>query len=84
MRLYDKNYLGNVYERIDKSVKRANELLVNYQKDKASVEQLQAVLAQEQLAMQHEILITLAMIIWEPKNGEENLPKPPEKMIGFK
>jgi hypothetical protein len=50
MKLHDKNYLGDVYERIDKSVKRANELLVNYQKDKATVEQLQAVLAQEQLA----------------------------------
>ena len=84
MKSHDRNYLGDVYERIGKSVNRANDMLVNYQKEKATVEQLQAVLAMEQLAMQHEILTTLATMSWEPKTGEENLPKPPEKMIGFK
>jgi len=84
MKLHDKNYLGEVYVRIDKSVKRANEQLVTYQKDGCTVEQLQVVLAQENLAMQHEILSTLATMVWEPKTGEDNLPRPPEKMIGFK
>ena len=34
--------------------------------------------------MQHEILSTLATMAWEPKAGEDNLARPPEKMIGFK
>jgi len=84
MKLKDHKYFENVYETIGKSVKRVNEKLVDYQKDKATVEQLQVVLAMEQLSMQHEILTTLAMMIWEPKTEGETLPTPPEKLIGFK
>ena len=84
MKLHDKNYLGEVYVLIGKSVKAVNEKLEAYKKDGCTVEQLQVVLAMEHLAMQHQILSTLATMICEPKTGDDNLPKAPEKMIGFK
>jgi hypothetical protein len=45
---------------------------------------LQVIVAIQQLSMQHEILTRLAMMIWEPKTGEDTLPPPSPKIIGFK
>lgn len=84
MKLKDNKYIEGVYLLIGKSVQRVNEKIEAYKKDGCTVEQLQVVLAMEQLSIQNEILSTLAMMIWEPSTPGENLPPPPQKIIGFK
>jgi hypothetical protein len=64
-------------------VKTVNNKIIANQQKKATVEDLLATAALEQLAMQHEILILLATRAFEPGTGPETLPEPPKKIIGF-
>ena len=83
MELKDKQYFVNVYNKISASVTTVNEKIVARQKGKASVEDLLATVALEQLAMQHETLIALAILVADPGSGADALPVVPKKIIGF-
>lgn len=83
MQVKDKKYMLNIFKRISESVKTANEKILAQQQGKLSLEQLKATLALEQLGMQHEILIVLATMIFDPGTDTEPLPEMPKKIIGF-
>jgi hypothetical protein len=83
MQVKDKKYLANIFSRISKSVTTINEKIIAHQQGKTSVQELAAIAALEQLAMQHEILIVLAMLVTDPVLTAEPLPEFPKKIIGF-
>ena len=83
MQVRDKQYLANIFSRISASVKTVNDKIIANQQKKATVEDVMATTALEQLAIQHEILIVLAMMVFDPGTGSEALPEPPRKIIGF-
>ena len=83
MQVKDKQYLVNVFSRISASVKTVNDKIVANQQKRATVEDLIATAALEQLAIQHEILIVLATMVFDPGTGSETLPELPKKIIGF-
>jgi hypothetical protein len=83
MQVKDKQYLANIFNRISASVKTVNDKIIANQQKKATVQDLMAVAALEQLAIQHEILIVLATMVFDPGTGSETLPEPPKKIIGF-
>lgn len=83
MQVKDKQYLVNIFNRISASVKTVNEKIVAQQQKKATVEEVLVTAALEQLAMQHEMLIVLATMVFDPGTGPETLPEPPKKIIGF-
>jgi len=79
----DKQYLVNIFNRISASVKTVNDKIIANQQKKVTVEDLMATVALEQLAMQHEILIVLSTMVFDPGTGSETLPESPKKIIGF-
>jgi hypothetical protein len=83
MQVKDKQYMVNLFNRISASVKTVNDKIIANQQKKATVEDLLATTALEQLTMQHEILIILATMVFDPGTGSETLPEPPKKIIGF-
>lgn len=83
MQVKDKQFLANVFDRISASVTTVNTKTLAYRQGKAMVNDLLATVATEQLAMQHEILILLGTMIFEPEAGDATLPEPPKKIIGF-
>jgi hypothetical protein len=83
MQLKDRQYLANVFNRIRASVNTINEKIIAQRKGEATIEGLLATTALEQLAMQHEILIMLAMLVTDPELTSEPLPEFPKKIIGF-
>jgi hypothetical protein len=83
MQVKDKQYLANIYNKISASVKTVNDKIIANQQKKATVEELMATAALEQLTIQHEILLLLATMIFDPGTGPETLPEPPKKIIGF-
>ena len=60
-----------------------NDKIIANQQKKATVEERMATAALEQLTIQHEILLVLATMIFDPGTGPETLPEPPKKTIGF-
>ena len=84
MQVKDKQYLANVFKRISASVTTVNEQIIAHQKGKTSVEELQTTAALEQLAMQHEMLVILAVMAFDPGTDAAVLPELPTKIIGFK
>jgi hypothetical protein len=72
-----------MFNRISASVTKVNEKIITHQQNKASVEELLATAALEQLAMQHEMLIVLATLVFDPGTGPDTLPELPKKIIGF-
>jgi len=79
----DKQYLANVFKRISASVTTVNAKIIAAQQKKISIEELQATVALEQLAMQHEALIMLATLVADPTMNVEPLPELPKKIVGF-
>jgi hypothetical protein len=83
MQVKDKQYIANIYNKISASVKTVNDKIIANQQKKATVEELMATAALEQLTIQHEILLVLATMIFDSGTGPETLPEPPKKIIGF-
>jgi hypothetical protein len=83
MQVKDKQYLVNIYNRISASVKTVNDQIIAHQQKRATVEGLMATVALEQLTIQHEILILLATMVFDPGTGSDTLPESPKKIIGF-
>ena len=83
MQIKNKQYLVNILNRISASVTTVNDKIIANQQKRATVEDLIATTALEQLAIQHEILLVLATMVFEPGTDSETLPEPPKKIIGF-
>lgn len=83
MQVKDNQYLVNVFNRISASVNTVNDKIIANAQKRAAVEDLIATTALEQLAIQHEILIALATMVFDPGTGSETLPERPKKIIGF-
>jgi hypothetical protein len=84
MQLKDRQFFKNIYDRIGESVNRVNEKIVAQQQGRITSADVTATAALEQLAMQHQILLLLSMMIFNPGTSGETLPEPPQKIIGFK
>jgi hypothetical protein len=83
MQVNDKQWLQNVYNKVASSVAKVNEKILDHRNGKATVESLQTAVALEQLAIQHEILLLLGVMIIDPALAAEPLPELPKKIIGF-
>jgi hypothetical protein len=83
MQVKDKQYVANIFNRISKSVTNVNEKIMAQRLGKVTVDDVLATAALEQLAMQHEMLIVLAMLIFDPGTGSQELPELPKKIVGF-
>jgi hypothetical protein len=86
MQTKDKQFLANVFKRVSASVTTVNAKIVAHQQGKISAADVQATTGLEQLGMQHEMLILLAMLVYDPGTGTEAteaMPEWPKKMIGF-
>jgi hypothetical protein len=83
MQMKDKKWLATIYNRVSVSVTKVNEKIVAHRDGKATVESLQTAVALEQLAMQHEILLILGVMLMDPALAAEPLPEIPKKIIGF-
>jgi hypothetical protein len=83
MQVKDRQYLANIINKVGKSATTTNEKILAYRNGKASVEQLHAAVALEQLGMQHEILLALGILIIDPVLAAEPLPEMPKKILGF-
>jgi hypothetical protein len=83
MQVKDKQWLVNMYNKVSASVNKVNEKIIAHRDGKATVESLQAAVALEQLAVQHEILLLLGVLILDPALAAEPLPEFPKKIIGF-
>jgi hypothetical protein len=84
MQSKDKKFLTDVYNKVSASVTTVNDSIVAHEEGKTTVQQVIATAALEQLAMQHQILIILASMAFDPGTGSQVLPEMPEKIIGFK
>ena len=83
MQMKDRQYMVNIFNRIAASVKTMNDKIIANQQKRATVEDIMVTAALEQLAIQHEILVVLGMMIFDPGTSSEALPEPPKKIIGF-
>jgi hypothetical protein len=83
MQVKDKHYVTNIFNRVSASVKTVNDKIIAHQQKRAAAEDVIATAALEQLAIQHEILLVLATMVFDPGTGSETLPEPPKKIIGF-
>ena len=83
MYVKDKQFLANIFNRISASVTTVNAKIVAFQEKRISVEELHSSVAIEQLAMQHEALLVLAMLVADPEINVGPLPELPKKIIGF-
>jgi len=79
----DRQFVANIFSKISESVKTVNDQIIAHQQKRATVEGLIATVALEQLTIQHEILIVLATMVFDPGTGSETLPEPPKKIMGF-
>ena len=83
MYVKDKRYLANIFKRISASVTTVNAKIVASQQHKISIEAVQTSVALEQLAILHEALIVLAMLVADPEINVGPLPELPKKIVGF-
>jgi len=83
MQVKDKQYMASIFSKISASVTTVNDKIIANQQKKATVEDVIATVALEQLAIQHQILMLLATMVFDPGTGSETLPEPPKKIIGF-
>ena len=83
MQLKDKEYLINVVNRVSASVTTVNETITAYKNGKMPLENFQATITVQQLVIQHDILIALAMLVFDPGTDTSPLPEMPKKIIGF-
>jgi hypothetical protein len=83
MYVKDKLFLANIFKRISASVTTVNAKIIACQQNKISVEALQTSVALEQLAILHEALIVLAMLVADPEINAGPLPELPKKIVGF-
>jgi hypothetical protein len=83
MQLKDRQSIVNILNRVAASVNTVNDKIISYQQKGATVEGLMATAALKQLSMQHEILILLATMVFDPGTSSEALSEPPKKIIGF-
>lgn len=83
MYVKDKQFLVNIFKRISKSVETVNEKVIAHQQKRIPTEDLLATVAMEQLGMQHEELLLLAMLVADPEINVDSLPEPPKTIIGF-
>jgi hypothetical protein len=83
MHVKDKQYLTNIFNTISASVNAINGKIIAHRQGKASVEELIATAALEQVSMQQEILLVLAMLVADAALIAEALPEMPKKIIGF-
>jgi hypothetical protein len=60
-----------------------NEKIIAHQQKKVTTEAVLTTIALEQLAMQHETLILLATMLFDPGTDPNTMPEPPKKIIGF-
>lgn len=82
MQVKDKQFVANVFNRISASVATVNKKIVAHQQKMISADAVLVTVALEQLAMQHEMLILLATMIFEPTDSAP-LPELPKRIIGF-
>jgi hypothetical protein len=83
MQSKDKKFLVDVYDKISASVTTVNDSIVAHQQRNTTVEQVMATVALEQLAMQHQILVILALMAFDPGTDAQVMPELPKKIIGF-
>jgi hypothetical protein len=83
MQVKEKEFLVNVFDRISKSVVAVNEKILAQRSGKISVEDLHASVAFAQLTMQQEMLVLLAVMVYDPGTDAESMPELPKKIIGF-
>jgi hypothetical protein len=83
MQTKDKQYLVNIFDKIESSVKTVNEKIIAQQQKRATVEDLIATVALEQLTIQHEILMVLGIMFFDPGTGPATLPVAPRRIMGF-
>jgi hypothetical protein len=83
MYVKDKLFLANIFKRISASVTTVNAKIIACQQNEISVEALQTSVALEQLAILHEALIVLAMLVADPEINAGPLPELPKKIVGF-
>ena len=73
MQVKDKQYVANIFNRISASVTTVNDKIIANRQKKATVEDVIATVALEQLTVQHEILLVLATMMFDP-TGSETFP----------
>jgi len=83
MQVKDKKFFANIYNKIAGSVQTVNEKIVAHQQKKVTTEDVIATVALEQLAIQHEILLVLATMVFDPGTESVSLPEHPKKISGF-
>jgi hypothetical protein len=83
MQVKDRQFMVNIFNRISASVTKVNDKIIANAQKTATIEELMTTVALEQLAMQHEILVVLTTMVFDPGTGSEPLPEPPKKIIGF-
>jgi hypothetical protein len=83
MQVKDKRYLANILSRVSASVTTVNEKIIAHRNGKASVEALQTTVALEQLAIEHEILLLLGVLVTDPALATDSLPVIEKKITGF-
>ena len=86
MQLKDKKYIRNLIGKISGSVGTMNAKILLHKEGVVSIESVLATAALEQLAMQHEILLLLSILVAEPAapgSTPEPLPEVEKKIIGF-
>jgi hypothetical protein len=84
MQLKDRQYMANILNRIAASVTTVNDKIIANQQNRATVEDLMATVALEQLTMQHQILTVLVTMAFDPGTSSEAFPEPPKKIMGFR
>lgn len=83
MQVKDKQYMANILDRISASVTNVNQKIMAHQQGKVSVDHVLATVAVEQLGIQHEILMALGLLVFDPGPGAQKLPDLPKKIMGF-
>jgi hypothetical protein len=83
MQVKDKEYLAKIYNRVTTSVTTVNAKIAAQKQGHVSLEQLMTTVALEQLSMQHDMLIVLATMVFDPGTDTAPLPELPKKIIGF-
>jgi hypothetical protein len=83
MYVKDKQFLTNIFDRISASVTTVNAKIIARQQNKISMEALQTSVALEQLAILHEVLLVLAMLVADPEINVGPPPELPKKIVGF-
>jgi len=83
MQTKSEEYLANIFKQVADSVATVNATITAYKDQKIQITELQAIVAVQQLATQHSILIAAAVMLFNPQSGDQKLPEMPKKIIGF-